>query len=153
MRSKSIRFALASAVGTLVLLAGGVAALAVDYWSGQDQPPPPGGNNNFSNGDNWVDGTAPGTNEDVVIDDTTPRPTVKITGQNRRINSVFVGDGHTIKLTYALNVTKGAQFEGTVKLKGDGYVGPEFVVVNSRDQDTVIEYDGTGDNDYYMLST
>ncbi len=163
MHNKTIPFAFASALGALVLLGTDVPALAQqEVWSGLSDPET--GDNNFTTGDNWVDQTAPLEGAAVIIDDTTPRPTVELDDEIT-ISSLMVGDGHTLQTVADITLTvhadgpppnfdglAPARFEGVVELIGPGKITTDYIVVNT-DQDTVIKYTGDDRDPVDILDT
>jgi len=161
----SMRRRVAAAVAVMGLAVA--VGLADDFsWTGN------GSSDNMNEGPNWGPasfddwpGKNQATDDSAVIDDPNPRPTAKMV-ESLQVVRLFVGDGHTIDTTasdpeYVLTVhvptnnTGEARFEGAVKLDGTGRITADYVLVYSDDENTTIEYDGTGagNNDYVMLDT
>ncbi|MCC7291505.1 MAG: hypothetical protein IT449_05525 [Phycisphaerales bacterium] len=99
--------------------------------------------NNWENISNEHDRKWPSTQGDVVtIDDTSPQAEVEQNKDNNlTINSLTLGDGHTLNLTQGLTIGATLECEGTVKLKGNGTLTVTAAFRVYADQDTTITFE------------
>lgn len=107
-----------------------------------------------TNGANWqVSGGfgVPVDGADVVIDDTTPRPTSIVDsglpGTGIVINTLFLGDGHTLEIEHSIFLTKWLVIEGdvTIDCGAGGLVGLGAYFRICSDQDATLTKLGGSD--------
>lgn len=124
-------------------------------------------NDNFSEITNWGPSSAtfPFDNDNVTIDDITPKATVVVDVEYKtQTCSLFLGDGHVLKLKAILEVkqlddtegivrTGGTVVQGDVTFKGTSRLETFVLRIYHESEDTVISYDGNPSNSAVYLTT
>jgi len=140
-------------VAVLGALAAPVLAGTLYVWSGDSAS-----NGNRTDDTNWLGSGYPGeggtTADSVILDDPSPRPEMIQDTGVLTIQTLFVGDGHTIRLDYDIIVTTAAdggmlEFEGQPPADGttvysstaNRKIQAQYVIVNTG-METVITTDG-----------
>lgn len=141
-------------VGLAVALScGGTAMGAIFFWTGNANP-----NNNWSNGSNWAPAGGTAENDDIVIDDTSPQPIVRVDSNvplgaddAHDIDTLYVGDGHTLWVAdQPLDVNEWMEVQGVVTIDCDKVLEgcPNTILRIGGGEATTLTKDG--DSDFLM---
>ncbi len=133
-----------------VTVVAGLGWAATYNWAGL------GINNNWTAMGNWG-GSAyyPGSSDEAIINDPSPKNTAYVDSADRTVRNLFIGDGMFLKLDNNLTAVAAPSLLPTGRFEGEGVVGllgpasgsktlgAEWHVVFSRQKSTEVTTDGT----------